>query len=108
MAIDLPTLLRYIYKVNYILHSMNGSCMHWPACEKISPMNAGKYLGVKKHTSIGKCQVGQYNIYSAMKHEVCACMRVCACVCVHVMSSIKIVTTRTALEEAVCFSSRLH
>ena len=31
------------------MHSMNGSCMHWPACEKISPMNAGKYLGVKKH-----------------------------------------------------------
>ena len=23
--------------------------MHWPACEKINPMNAGKYLGVKKH-----------------------------------------------------------
>ena len=23
--------------------------MHCPACEKISPMNAGKYLGVKKH-----------------------------------------------------------
>ena len=43
-----------------------------------------------------------------MKHEVCACMRVCTCVCVHVMSSIKIVTARTALEEAVCFTSCLH
>ena len=79
--------LKYIYRY-YILHSINGGCMHWPACEKISPTNAGKYLRVKKHIhrKLANRTIQHIQYYEAWS--------VCMCACVHVMSSVKIVTAR--------------